>query len=171
MGGFNGRALACGDQLSIGSDFEKKAVTGVVRPNVVSLPQKGALVRIIPGPNNGDLGVDGLKRLCSTRYVINPKSNRMGYRLDGDSRFSKVSGERISTAVPIGTVQVPPRGEPIILMSDHQTTGGYSHVATVITADLGTVGQLVPGNWIKFDLCDHEVAIDALLEQERIIMS
>ena len=171
MGGFQGRALARGDRLPIGTDRAQDARAGVMRPSVASLPRQGARVRVIPGPHDRDFGAVGLERLRTARYVVTPQSDRMGYRLDGAALLSSGAGERISSAVPIGSVQVPRGGEPILLMADHQTTGGYPRIATVITADLGIVGQLAPGDWIEFDVCDHAVAIGALVAQERAMLS
>ena len=86
----------------------------------------------------------------------------MGYRLDGP-RLELTSGADIlSDATPIGSVQVPASGHPILLMADRQTTGGYPKIATVITADLPLAGQLAPGDWIEFEPCSRTTALDAL---------
>jgi antagonist of KipI len=75
----------------------------------------------------------------------------------------------ISDATFIGGIQIPPSGEPILLMADRQTTGGYPQIATVITADLPLAGQLAPGDWIEFALCTRLEAIAALKEQEEAL--
>ncbi len=72
----------------------------------------------------------------------------------------------ISDATFIGGLQIPPSGDPILLMADRQTTGGYPQMATVITADLPLAGQLAPGDWIEFALCTRADAIAALKELE-----
>ena len=72
----------------------------------------------------------------------------------------------ISDAAFTGGLQIPPSGEPILLMADRQTTGGYPQIAMVITADLGLAGQLAPGDWIEFAWCTRLEAIAALKEQE-----
>jgi antagonist of KipI len=72
----------------------------------------------------------------------------------------------ISDAAFTGGIQIPPSGDPILLMADRQTTGGYPQIATVITADLPRAGQLAPGDWIEFALCTRVEAIAALTEQE-----
>ena len=91
----------------------------------------------------------------------------MGYRLTGGSLpEGERSGEMVSDATVVGAVQVPPSGQPILLMADRQTTGGYPQIAVVITADLFRAGQLVPGDSVTFELCTRLDAIAALREQE-----
>jgi antagonist of KipI len=107
------------------------------------------------------------RTLVTTRYRITPQSDRMGYRLDGAPLQHAGSADILSDATPFGTLQVPASGQPILLMADRQTTGGYPKIATVITADLALAGQLGPGDWLEFEACDRQVAMDALRAQER----
>ena len=164
MGGFEGRALRAGDRLKTGSDpiFSKTVKIG----SDPLVPQGGARLRVIPGE-------DALfAHLASQRFRISPRSDRMGYRLEGtgsDLLTKKSRGSDpgiISSAVATGTIQIPPTGQPILLMADRATTGGYAIGATVITADLPTAGQLAPGDWIEFEACSIETADQALREQE-----
>jgi antagonist of KipI len=106
--------------------------------------------------------------LTSQRFRISPQSNRMGYRLEGKPISDAPTGELISMAVPTGTIQVPPTGQPILLMHDHATTGGYVIAATVITADLPLAGQLAPGDSVEFEACSIEGARTALREREAV---
>ena len=105
--------------------------------------------------------------LAGKRYIISPQSNRMGYRLGGPS-LATSAREIFSSAVPTGAVQVPAGGQPILLMVDHATVGGYPIAATVITADLPLAGQLAPGDWIEFEPCSLEIADLAYRERERM---
>ena len=107
-----------------------------------------------------------LDTFFSSRYVISPQSNRMGYRLEGAPLTHAAVADILSEATPLGTVQVPASGQPILLMADRQTTGGYAKVATVITADIPLAGQLAPGDWIEFVPSSRQAAIDALRAQE-----
>tara|TARA_B100001105_G_C22240476_1_gene378069 strand:+ start:151 stop:438 length:288 start_codon:yes stop_codon:yes gene_type:complete len=91
----------------------------------------------------------------------------MGYCLTGPPVELVSSAGTLSDATPTGTVQVPGSGQPMILMADGQTTGGYPKLAIVITADLPLVGQLSPGDWLEFEVCDRAVALRALIAQER----
>ena len=72
----------------------------------------------------------------------------------------------ISDATFLGAVQIPPSGEPIVLMADRQTTGGYPQIATIITADVPVAGQLGPGDWIEFTACNKDEALTALKAQD-----
>jgi len=93
----------------------------------------------------------------------------MGYRLEGTASPAAATGELISTAVPTGAIQVPPSGEPILLMNDHATTGGYAIAAVVITADLPLAGQLAPGDRVEFEACSLETAGEALQQMEVVL--
>ena len=161
MGGYQGRALRAGDMLPFekGSGSPFRAIGTKWAPGPFFLPDGGARLRVISG-EYGDL-------LAGKRYIISPQSNRMGYRLDGPS-LSTGAREMLSSAVPTGTVQVPAGGQPILLMNDHATVGGYPIAATVITADLSLAGQLAPGDWIEFEPCSLDIADSAYREQERL---
>jgi antagonist of KipI len=155
MGGYEGRALRAGDCIPIAEvGVREKGVGG----QPLDLPEGGARVRVLPGAHVDRLGRDVLGRLASQRYRISPRSNRMGYRLEGAPVAGSPPAELISSPVPTGSLQVPPTGQPILLMADHATTGGYAVAATVISADLPVAGQLAPGDWIEFAPCSLEVA-------------
>jgi antagonist of KipI len=125
------------------------------------------------GPQDGHFDESAFDILQRTRFTISTDSNRMGYRLripNPESRIAvRSAGAMISDATFMGGLQVPPSGEPILLMADRQTTGGYPQIATVITADLPLAGQLAPGDWIEFALCTRNEAIAALKEQEEAL--
>jgi antagonist of KipI len=158
MGGFEGRALRAGDIVKKATGVALgKTAKQIHRP--LLLPEGGAKLRVIGGPNGAGV-------LTKHRYKLLPQSNRVGYRLDGPAVFERSTGEMLSTAVPTGAVQVPPAGQPILLMADHAPTGGYAIAATVITADLPLAGQLAPGDWVEFQACTLDDADAALREQE-----
>ena len=161
IGGFGGRALRAGDRISIGERGEGRGERGEEKGAIhLKMPDGGARVRVLPGePQLFD-------PLASHRFQISPQSDRMGYRLDGSAIGSVPSGEMTSRAVVTGAVQVTPSGQPIVLMADRATTGGYAIAAAVIAADLPLVAQLAPGDWIEFEGCTLEAADDALREQE-----
>ena len=99
-------------------------------------------------------------------FEISPHSDRMGLRLSGPVLTRAGGQELLSTAVMPGTIQVPPDGHPIVLAADCQTIGGYPRAGHVITADLPTLGQLRPGDFVRFVEVDLATAHDALAEQE-----
>ena len=104
-------------------------------------------------------------RLQRSRFIISPQSNRMGYRLSGERIPVGSATEMISDAAFTGAIQVPPSGDPILLMADRQTTGGYPQIAVLISADVPVAGQLLPGDWIEFEWCTRADAIAALRER------
>ena len=168
MGGFNGRALRTGDRVPI--------VNGApTRPHRKSagltLPTKGrALLRVMAGPQDGWFQADALRAIASVSFRISPQSNRMGYRLQGPPLVRAREGELISEPVGIGAIQVPAAGEPILLMADRQTAGGYPKIGYVISADLPIAGQLAPGDFIEFHVCTHQEAVAALISRERQLL-
>jgi allophanate hydrolase subunit 2 len=123
---------------------------------------------VLPGPQADFFDVRAFELLHSTRFTVTPQSNRMGYRLTGAS-LPQLRSDLISDATFTGAIQVPASGEPILLMADRQTVGGYPQIAIVIAADLPLAGQLAPGDWVEFAMCTRAEAIDALAEQERLL--
>jgi antagonist of KipI len=164
MGGLEGRALRAGDVLMIGARGEGQGVRGEgqaeVAPGPFSFVPFGAKLRCIPSD------VRLFAQITMQRFRVSPRSDRMGYRLEGPSTVDAPTGELISTAVPTGAIQVPPTGQPILLMNDHATTGGYAVAGTVITADLPLAGQLAPGDWVAFEECSIDAAAAELRQQE-----
>lgn len=171
MGGLAGRALRAGDLLPVGSPDDAAAFRAARRPPVFRLPTRGARLRVIMGPDDDAFDGPQRKGFCSTRFVISASSDRMGYRLDGPPLQTSESGERISTAVSAGSIQLPRDGHPILLMADHQTAGGYPRVATLISADLPRAAQLRATDWVEFEPCTHEAALRAQIAQERCLLS
>jgi antagonist of KipI len=160
MGPFGGRPLAAGDVLTTGDD--SGANTSRATPLPPRVPRGGARVRVVRGPHDDLFTPAARETLERARYVVTPQSNRMGYRLEGAPLRHMGSADILSDATPIGSLQVPSSGQPILLMADRQTTGGYAKIATVITADLPLAGQLAPGDWIEFSAVGRADALDAL---------
>ena len=173
LGGLEGRALAAGDRVPLG-DAQKRsgrffAALSKTYPTPVLGPH--AHLRLLPGPQRDYLSPDALDLLQSAPYSIGRQSDRMGFRLEGP-RLRHVRGaDIISDATPLGALQVPASGQPVLLMADRQTTGGYPKIATLITADIGVAGQLGPGDTISFSMCTPRDAFAALIAQERALMA
>jgi antagonist of KipI len=165
MGPFGGRALRAGDVLSVGSAGSKGASRSGT-PQPLDLPDGGARVRVVPAAHRERFKDEAWVLLGRTRFTVSPQSNRMGYRLDGPVLAHVGAADILSEAMPIGAIQVPSSGQPILLMVERQTTGGYATIANVITADLPLAGQLAPGDWIAFDPITHAEAVAALRELE-----
>src|SRR4029079_10945275 len=138
---------------------------------VVALPDHHARVRVLPGPQTEHFATDALEVLQSGPYTIAQNSDRLGFRLQGPPLSHVRGGDIISDATPLGVLQVPASGEPILLMADRQTAGGYPMIATVIAADIAIAGQLGPGDAISFVVCTAREAVSALIALERTLMS
>jgi antagonist of KipI len=161
MGPFDGRALRAGDILPVADDSRAPPVLHP-SPAAWPLPDGGARLRVLPGAHRERFSDRAWQRLTSERFLVSPQSNRMGYRLDGPTITHAGAADILSEGMPMGVIQVPASGQPILLMAECATTGGYATIANVITADQPVAGQLAPGDWIAFEPCTREEALNAL---------
>jgi antagonist of KipI len=171
MGGLEGRAVRAGDHLPLGDSRHTRRTAAALLQPIVPLPEGGARLRVLAGPQREYFTDDALDVLQSAPYTIAENSDRMGFRLTGPRLSHSRGADIISDATPLGVLQVPASGQPILLMADRQTSGGYPKIATVITADIGVAGQLSPGETITFQVCSPGEAISALIAQERALMA
>jgi allophanate hydrolase subunit 2 len=160
--------LKAGDQVALHAGAPPRSRT---HRTIAAVPAGGARLRVLPGPQDDFFNPAAMATLQRTRFTITAQSDRMGYRLAGRARIERVDREMISDATFAGGIQVPPSGDPILLMADRQTTGGYPQIAIVITADLPLAGQLAPGDWVEFQLCTRADAIAALVAQEAQVLA
>jgi antagonist of KipI len=168
MGPFGGRALRAGDVLPVGPVDVSRRSRGDAKaepPVPLEMPDGGAQVRIVPAVHRERFTDDAWGQLVRARFTVSPQSNRMGYRLEGPVLGHAGAADILSEAMPIGALQVPASGQPILLMAERQTTGGYATIANVITADLPIAGQLAPGDWIAFTPVTLAEAIAALRDR------
>ena len=129
------------------------------------LPQPASTIRAVPGPQTEFFSKDAIKEFFTTPWHITPASDRMGYRLGGGTVEVKDAGSMISEAVSPGSVQIPAGGEPIVLMADCGTVGGYPKIATVIGVDRGRLAQLRVGSEFQFKEVSVQDAQAALREE------
>jgi len=169
IGGAAGRSLAAGDRLPLG-DPGSSRVRQAKSPTRRELPGGHARVRVLPGPDAVRFPSTALDSLQSAPYRIGRDSDRMGFRLEGPVIDHVRGADIISDFTPLGVLQVPASGQPLLLMADRQTTGGYARLATVISADIGLAGQLAPGDSISFAVCSRREAMAALIAEERLLM-
>ena len=161
MTGVGGRPLCAGDILPVG-DGAIGRPRGSFQP---ALSGAGPL-RVTAGPQADRFAGE----LYNAEYTVSEESNRMGLRLRGPA-IPSPTGQMVTEGTPLGAIQVPPDGQPIILFVEHQTTGGYPKPANVITADFWRLGQLRPRDEVRFELVGLEVALALLQEQERQLYS
>ncbi len=151
FGGFHGRKLQDGDVLSTCpvAEYRRKA-WGL--PQEYQLPQDGDMtIRVIPGPQDDMFTTDGIVTFLNSEYKVTPESDRMGIRLSGQPLEAVKGMDIISDAIPLGSIQVAADGQPIILLADRQTTGGYAKIATVISEDIWKLAQARPGTEVRFE--------------------
>jgi len=148
-GGKEGRPLKSGDTLSMAGQTQGPAVSGRSLSKAL-LPDYGdRTLSVIAGPQVKRLSPEGRSLLFGAPYRLSSNSDRMGYRLEGP--MLPTSGdELLSFGLVTGAVQVPRNGQPILLMADCQTAGGYPVVATVVSASLPVAAQLLPGDEVRF---------------------
>jgi antagonist of KipI len=125
-------------------------------------------VRAMAGPHDDRFDAETIKRFFAASFVVETASDRQGARLGGVP-IAPRAGELLSCGVVAGAVQVPRGGAPIVLLADHQTTGGYPVIATVIAADLGRVAQSMPGESLRFYRVERDEALDALRAERRAL--
>jgi len=158
MTGVGGRALRKGDMLPIGNEAVRRPRPGSAVP---PFPAGGPL-RVTDGPQAAWFAGE----LYQAEYAVSEESNRMGLRLRGAS-IPSPAGHMLTEGVPLGAVQVPPDGQPIILFVEHQTTGGYPKPANVISADFWRLGQLRPRDQVRFERIAMERALQLMQAQEK----
>ena len=179
FGGLDGRLLREGDVLETG---EGVVQTDRLRDRVLRyalsagwLPYGGWMkdgpvtLRVLAGKETGWFTREALDRFHGREYAVRAESDRMGVRLAGPALAVKdrtLMGRMISEGVSCGAVQVPPDGQPIVLLADSQTTGGYPRIAHVITVDIPLLAQLRPGSRVRFQPVSMEQAHRLLFERE-----
>lgn len=179
FGGFQGRALQKGDALALDAaapelaaarfDRLKDARRGANfsstawRVGAITLPREGTLsVRAMEGRHYAQFDAGSRRALFEATWKVSQDSNRMGYRLAGPALARRCAAELLSEPTCLGTVQAPGDGSAIVLMADHQTTGGYPKIAEVAGADVPLLSQLAPGGALRFERCSAGEARDAL---------
>lgn len=147
FGGFEGRALKEGDLIPIGQPaFHLPSLAGNEFPaDRIPKYSDAPEMRVILGPQDDYFTEEGMATFLSSEYKVTPTSDRMGYRLQGPEIAHKGRADIISDGIALGSVQVPADRQPIVMMADRQTTGGYPKIATVISADIPLLAQCVPG--------------------------
>jgi antagonist of KipI len=160
-GGFHGRQLKKGDLLETAAEPPRPMISGRnlpvrLRPAYLDAARLAA----VPGPHFRHLSPAARKSFFSATYAVSREADRMGYRLEG-AELPMKGEELVSFGLAFGAVQVPSSGQPILLMADHQTAGGYPAVAGVARADLPRAAQLVPGDKVQFQQVGVEPAQQA----------
>ncbi|HZU13445.1 MAG TPA: biotin-dependent carboxyltransferase family protein [Chloroflexota bacterium] len=150
FGGFEGRGLRRGDCVPVGEVTDLPGGPhDILRHPAPAASHVPMTVRVVVGPDERLFSGGGLAQFLATTYMVSPQSNHMGVRLQG-TPITAPAGNRLSQPMPVGGIQVPPDGQPIVLLAGRGTIGGYPLVATVISADLRLPAQARPGDAIRF---------------------
>jgi biotin-dependent carboxylase-like uncharacterized protein len=176
FGGWEGRALKAGDILLVGADkdrghFPARAARELSRDpaqlmHLLPTYSDEPTVAVIPGPQSEAFSAAGVERFFGSQYQIGPSADRMGFRLLGPAVNHRgpdpqASADIISDGIVLGAIQVPADRQPIVMMADRQTTGGYPKIGVVASADIPVLAQCVPGkSSVRFRECSPEEAQD-----------
>jgi len=165
FGGFKGRRLQSGDVLQVRQHGSLRVRS--LRTDSLDRLRAARQLRVTKGSQQDWFGPEAFQNLFSTAYIVSEQSDRTGLRLKGEVVRPREHFELLTDGIPLGAIQVPQDGQPIILFVDQQTTGGYPKIANVIAADLHRVGQLRPRDEVRLTEVSTAEAIQALREQER----
>ena len=171
IGGYFGRGLKKGDVIGFNKgklDLEKLLGRFIRAAHIPSYSNNIEL-RVILGPQEEAFTQKGIADFVSETYKISNECDRMGYRLDGKKIEHVASADVISDGIVSGAVQVPAHGNPIIMLSDCQTTGGYTKIAHVITSDLPKIAQSKAGDEVRFKAIDVDEAHSIYLENIKLL--
>ncbi|MFK4329906.1 antagonist of KipI [Bacillus sp. RC240] len=179
LGGIEGRMLKKGDyfQIGTGAEVASRFIQNLQEEKRIktkwaicndALPKykKHPILRVITDFEYDQFTEESIKSFFSKEYKVSNYADRMGYRLDGDVLNRVEEIEILSSPVTFGTIQVPNGGQPIILMADRQTTGGYPRIGNVISVDLPLLAQLKPGDYVTFEKITMEDAAQLYIKQE-----
>jgi antagonist of KipI len=180
VGGFEGRPLIAGDVVPAGSpspwavavarDLDAQTsrhVAWSVKPETLGRVAAAGGLRIVRAPEWDRFSGEARELICTTSYVVTKDADRMGMRLEGATLELSEPREEISSGMNVGIVQVPPSGQPIVLLVGRQSVGGYPRIAAVVTADHGRLAQMRPGDALAFSEVTVPEAHRLLVARER----
>ncbi len=165
IGGWHGRKLEKGDVLPLRAPgTEPKALENrAIAPEFRGRSEY--TLRVVMGPQDDAFTPGGVSAFLSGVYTVTPEFDRMGCRMEGPEIEHAGSADILSDGIAFGAVQVPDSGQPIVMLADRQTTGGYTKIANVISADFRLLGQLKSGDRVRFEKVSLAAAQEALLAQ------
>jgi biotin-dependent carboxylase-like uncharacterized protein len=169
LGGYHGRALRAGDRLEVGAAVLGLPFDRAADPRAIPGYRAGEPFRATVGPQASWFGPETHQTLYTAEWRVAEACDRMGIRLTGPRIWPLESRELVTEGVPLGAIQVPSEGLPIVLFVEHQTTGGYPKIANVIAADLSRLGGLKPRDALRFEAVSLETARALLAAQEEAL--
>lgn len=164
FGGFEGRMLRVGDEVPLVLEAAPERPETRLHEPLDLVPDDA--IRIVLGPQQELFPRPAIDAFLAADYTVSLQSDRMGMRLDGPALQGHSHAGFVSDGIATGAIQVPGSGQPIVLLADHQTTGGYPKIATVISADIPVIGRRKPGDGIRFAAIDVAAAENIRRAQE-----
>lgn len=164
FGGYKGRKIIDGDEIQIISNPPVE-IRRLPKENESKIKVNN-IIRVILGPEDEAFTEKGIETFLSQSYRLTTQSDRMGYRFEGEEIEHKKSADIISAGITLGAIQIPGDGKPIIMMADHQTTGGYTKIANVVSVDIPLLAQMIPGDEIYFQRISINEAHSLIRKQE-----
>ena len=159
LGGVEGRRLQTGDVLALGDPAAgRAAIRRAMAPSEIPTYRHEHRVRVVLGPQDDAFTDGGRSTFVTAVYTMTSQSDRIGCRFDGPRIAHRTSADIVSDGTSLGIVQVSGDGMPIVLMADRGTTGGYTKIATVISADVSRLAQAAPGDRVRFEAVDLDEA-------------
>ena len=150
IGGIEGRRLGAGDEIGFRSPKTWLPSMAARKLPIPELSSREHTLRVVMGPQDDCFTEEGIAAFLGSAYTISNEYDRMGCRMEGPVITHKNGGDIITDGISFGAVQVPSHGNPIVMMADHQTTGGYTKIACVISVDLPELAQCMPGHTVRF---------------------
>lgn len=174
IGGFLGRRLSAGDEVPLGQNASPpsdRSLGEALRPKF----GRGCTARVVLGPYDHRFKAESIEMFTTQQWRLTPVADRTGFRFDGDDKFEFNPREQpfgaghdpsniVDAGYPMGSIQVPGGGQPIVLHRDAVSAGGYAAIATVISVDLDVIGQLAPKSTAKFEIVSIDDALAARAE-------
>lgn len=167
LGGLEGRALRQGDILNVLGGPPPVARALATPPSVGG--EEETIVRVVLGPQADRFTDEGIRTFLGSAYEMTQQSDRMGARLRGPRITHTRGHDIVSDGIALGSIQVPGDGQPIVLLVDRQSTGGYTKVATVCSFDIGRIGQVKPGRSLRFRAVTVDEAQRLLRESHAVL--
>jgi 5-oxoprolinase (ATP-hydrolysing) subunit C len=163
--GIGGRMIQAGDCLPV---LTSASSIGEPDARIAApwLDRDTRPIRVLLGPQDDYFSADALSTLFCDSFNLTASADRMAYRFDGPKIGHALGFNIVSDGIALGAVQIGGDGQPLVLMADHQPTGGYPKIGTVVRADIGRLAQMRPGEICRFALCDMAEARAALFTLE-----
>ncbi|WP_116365240.1 biotin-dependent carboxyltransferase family protein [Parahaliea mediterranea] len=159
IGGLKGEKLQPGDTLpcAASSGGPLRRLPEALRP----VYGNSVVLRVIPGYQQAHFSPLQQRRFYSSEYTVSERCDRMGYRLEGTAIACDIEGI-LSEGICFGAIQIPADGQPIVLLNDRQTIGGYPKIGAALSLDVARLVQLTPGATVRFEAVSRDAAHNAL---------